>query len=164
MDDLVARARRFALIAHGDQKYGDRPYSFHLDSVVELLAPFGDDARVVGYLHDVVEDTPVTLETIRAEFGDSVARCVALLTDQPGANRAERKMRTHAKLAAVTGADELALIVKAADRLSNLRMSLDPSRASKLEMYRQEHAAFRKAAYRAGLCDILWKEIDEILR
>lgn len=57
----------------------------------------------------------------------------------------------------------LALIVKAADRLANLRESARGRSGSKLDMYRQEHPAFRAAAYRPGLCDGLWEEIERLL-
>ena len=95
MLDTVKHARTFAVAAHGDQKYGDQPYSFHLDAVAEILAPFGEQAQIAGYLHDVVEDTPVQLEAVRREFGDKISECVALVTDEKGANRKERKRRTN---------------------------------------------------------------------
>ena len=60
---MLDQARAFALAAHGDQMYGARPYSFHLDAVVRLLSPYGIEAQVIGYLHDVVEDTEVSEPT-----------------------------------------------------------------------------------------------------
>lgn len=163
MNAPVARAREFAVSAHGEQRYGDRPYSFHLDAVAEILSPFGEEAQVVGYLHDVAEDTPVSLETLRAEFGDRVAKLVSLVTDEMGANRRERKAKSNAKLATVAAEDSLALVVKAADRLANLRASVVGGLDSKLGMYRREHPEFRQSAYRPGLCDDLWREIDVII-
>jgi (p)ppGpp synthase/HD superfamily hydrolase len=160
---IVGRARAFALAAHCDQRYGDHPYSFHLDAVAQLLVPYGEDAQAVGYLHDVVEDTAVTLEHVRDQFGDRIADCVALFTDEPGETRRERKARTYAKLARVDGLERLALIVKAADRLANLRMSARGGSGSKLEMYRLEHADFRRAAFRDGLCNEFWAEMEQIL-
>jgi (p)ppGpp synthase/HD superfamily hydrolase len=162
ISELVKRARAFALAAHGDQRYGDQPYAVHLDAVAELARPYGEDARVVAYLHDVVEDTAVPLEAVRAEFGDLAADCVALVTDAPGVDRNERKIKTNKKLSQVQGLLRLALIVKAADRLANLRACRDGARVDKLAMYRAEHRAFRAAAFRAGLCDDLWTEIDAI--
>ena len=159
----VQLARNFAIVAHGGQLYGDQPYVVHLDTVANLLGPFGEQAQIAGYLHDVVEDTAVGREQIAAEFGKAVAACVALVTDEAGANRRERKARTNDKLAAVTAENSLALIVKAADRLANLRASVQASADSKLGMYRKEHGAFRAAAYRAGLCEALWQEIEEII-
>lgn len=160
---VVVRAREFAARAHGEQRYGEHPYLYHLDAVAGLLRPYGEAAQVVGYLHDVVEDTAVPLQEVREGFGEAVAECVGLLTDEPGANRKERKARTYAKLARVEGSLRLALVVKAADRLANLRMSVDGENDAKLGMYREEHPAFREAAYRPGLCDELWAEMERIL-
>jgi guanosine-3',5'-bis(diphosphate) 3'-pyrophosphohydrolase len=161
--DIASRARAFALTAHGEQRYGHQPYAVHLDAVAALLAPFGETAQAIGYLHDVVEDTPVPLQAVREAFGDLIADCVALVTDLPGSNRAERKTHTNAKLAKVSGDTELALIVKAADRLANLRTSARAQGDSKLDMYRREHPTFRAAAFRPGLCDALWMEMEQIL-
>ncbi len=92
-----------------------------------------------------------------------MAACVDLLTDQPGANRKERKAKTYAKLAEVTGPTELALLVKVADRLANVRACVEDRKVSLWELYRSEQAAFRQAAYRLGLCDDQWEELDRLL-
>ena len=136
---MLDQARAFALAAHGDQMYGARPYSFHLDAVVRLLSPYGIEAQVIGYLHDVVEDTEVSEGEIRQHFGRLIAECVGLLTDAPGANRAERKARTYARLATVDGPAELALVVKVADRLANVRTCLIDDRRGLREVYSREH-------------------------
>jgi (p)ppGpp synthase/HD superfamily hydrolase len=162
MLDALKHARAFAVAAHGDQMYGDQPYVVHLDAVA-LLGAFGEPAQIAGYLHDVVEDTAVPLDKVREEFGDRVANWVALVTDEKGVNRKERKARTNAKLAAISGENEMALVIKAADRLANLRASQAGGAGSKFDMYRREHAAFREAVYRAGLCDTLWEEMGRIL-
>ena len=164
MTDRVPLARDFAIAAHGDQRYGVNPYSVHLDAVTEIVSPYGEDAQVIAYLHDVVEDTPVKIDVIREQFGDKIAACVSLLTDEPGVNRKERKARTNAKLQAVSTEMNLALVVKAADRLANLRASAESSDASKLQMYRREHAPFREAVFRPGLCDELWNEMDRLVQ
>ena len=160
---MPSTARTFALDAHGDQRYGDHPYADHLAAVAELLVPFGEDAVRIGYLHDVVEDTAITLDELRTEFGDVVACCVALLTDEPGESRKERKAKTYAKLAQVGPELELALTVKAADRLANVRACIADGKAELLSVYRREHPAFRSAAYRPGRCERLWQELDTLL-
>ncbi|WP_431261630.1 HD domain-containing protein [Roseateles chitinivorans] len=157
------QARAFAAAAHGEQMYGVHPYVHHLDAVAAIAAPFGEAAVVTAYLHDTVEDTPATLAEITDLFGPEIAACVALLTDEPGANRKERKAKTYAKLALVTGPQELALIVKAADRLANVRASVADHNGRTLDVYRGEHPTFRAAAYRPGLCDPLWVELDALL-
>jgi (p)ppGpp synthase/HD superfamily hydrolase len=160
---MLDEARSFAVTAHGSQMYGSKPYAFHLDAVVALLSPYGSEAQIVGYLHDVVEDTEVTEHDIRKRFGDLVAECVGFVTDSPGASRAERKARTYARLATVAGPAELALVVKAADRLANVRSCVSDQRQALWEVYRKEHPSFRQAAYRAGLCEPLWQELDALL-
>lgn len=162
-DTAQARARAFAVRAHGAQLYGSRPYAWHLDMVAAILEPWGGEAQVVGWLHDVIEDTDVTREQVAAEFGPFVAECVALLTDEPGATRRDRKPATYRKLARVEGRAELALIVKAADRLANVRCCVADRAARLLRTYRDEHALFREAARRPGLCDPLWDELDALL-
>ncbi|MCB9749864.1 MAG: bifunctional (p)ppGpp synthetase/guanosine-3',5'-bis(diphosphate) 3'-pyrophosphohydrolase [Myxococcales bacterium] len=164
----VRRAREFARAAHGDQRYGAHPYVVHLDDVVEILAglPARDEPTLIaGYLHDVVEDTDVTLVDVEEAFDVIVARCVALLTDAPGESRKQRKAATYARLARVAdGAPEArALVVKAADRLANVRRSVEDQNRRLLEMYRREHAAFRGAARRPGLTPALWDELDYLL-
>lgn len=160
---MVDEARAFAVEAHGSQRYGEHPYAVHLDAVAALAEPYGQAARVVAYLHDVVEDTPVELQEIEERFGELVARCVAILTDEPGQSRTERKRKTYAKMASVSDELHLALMVKAADRLANMRACVEDDRADKITMYRDEHDAFRRAAFRPGLCDDLWREMERIV-
>jgi hypothetical protein len=157
------QARSFAIEAHADQKYGDRPYSYHLDAVAALAAPYGEEAVVVAYLHDTVEDTKATIAEIDGRFGPRIAACVGLLTDEPGANRKERKAKTYARLAGVRGPNELALLVKAADRLANVRACMESRKRSLWQLYRSEHETFKASAYRTGLCEPLWIELDQLL-
>ncbi len=156
-------ARLFALAVHGDQKYGDDPYSKHLDAVAVLAAPYGDQAVTLAYLHDAVEDTAATLADIEQQFDTFIATCVGLLTDEAGPSRAQRKAKTYAKMASVTGPAQLALIVKAADRLANVRACVADARRYRWDIYRSEHQAFQDAAYRAGLCEPLWLELQQLL-
>lgn len=160
----INAARAYALNMHGGQMYGSLPYSHHLDAVAMTLAPYGQEAQVIGYLHDVVEDTDATVADIRSHFGDRVAACVELLTDELGSNRKERKAKTYAKLAKVTGPSELALVVKVADRLSNVRACVGGANRDLWSLYRSEHTVFKASAYRPGLCDGLWSELDGLLR
>ncbi|MCA9707733.1 MAG: bifunctional (p)ppGpp synthetase/guanosine-3',5'-bis(diphosphate) 3'-pyrophosphohydrolase [Myxococcales bacterium] len=166
----VAEARAFAVRAHGDQRYGEHPYVLHLDEVHDVLRehgrpPLPTTRLVVAYLHDVVEDTDVTLAQIETRFGAVVAGCVDLLTDAPGRNRKERKAATYARLGGVAVADPLhhALVVKAADRLANVRRCVLDRNDRLLHVYRGEHPTFRTAAFRDGLADRMWAELDDLL-
>ena len=159
---MMEKARKFAIERHGVQKYGDYPYSFHLDAVANIASEYGDEAITIAYLHDVVEDTQTTIDEIETEFGRLISQCVHVLTDEPGADRKERKAKTYAKMSKVSGELELALIVKAADRLANFRSCVAQNNIERLKTYIKEQQAFREAAYRPNLCDPLWKEIEAL--
>src|SRR5262245_1644810 len=93
----MSEARRFAIAAHGEQKYGTRPYVVHLDDVATIVAGLecGETASTIAYLHDVLEDTEVKPEEIEGRFGVFVRECVELLTDPPAQTRQERKQALH---------------------------------------------------------------------
>jgi guanosine-3',5'-bis(diphosphate) 3'-pyrophosphohydrolase len=157
------KARVFATVAHEGQTYGPgESYMVHLDAVAALV---GDDdtTKAIAYLHDVVEDTPVLLAVVKEIFGPFVAECVAILTDEPGINRKERKAASHAKLAKVEHSHFVALVVKAADRTANVAACARKGNAGLLQMYWREQEAFKAAAYRPGLCDHLWDRIEAAL-
>ncbi len=167
MEELSAQ--EFAVRAHGEQRYGERPYSVHLAAVAEIvesLVDAGDPLlSAVAWLHDVLEDTAIEAAELRLRFGEVVTEAVALVSDPPGENRRRRKAALHVRLAATEAgrpSGRAALIVKAADRLANARASLVTS-PRKLHLYRAEHPAFRDAVHRPGLCDRVWAELDGIL-
>lgn len=82
MTHLVSTAFEYARAAHGDQLYGDEPYINHL---VRVALPFDNPTlRVIGLLHDVVEDTSATLANITTIFGARVALGVEALTHKKG--------------------------------------------------------------------------------
>ena len=87
MSDLIERARTFATAAHRDvgqlRKYSGQPYEEHLRRVAAIVAGVTTDAEVIAaaWLHDVVEDTPTTIEEIEREFGSGVRELVDSLTD-----------------------------------------------------------------------------------
>ena len=156
------KARNFAIKAHGGQKYGEFPYSVHLDDVAKIASEYGETAQVVAYLHDVVEDTEVTPKEIEHAFGGLVSRCVCILSDEPGESRKIRKAATYQKMARISGPEEIALLVKAADRLANMRACVRSENEGFLDMYRAEHKVFRDSAYRPNLCEDIWIEIEKI--
>ncbi|MCP3926897.1 MAG: HD domain-containing protein [Desulfobacterales bacterium] len=159
---MIDKARKFAILSHGNQKYGDKPYSAHLDAVSEIARDYGEIATVIAFLHDVVEDTSITIEEVEEEFGKLIADCVDILTDEPGKNRKERKAKTYAKMADVEGQNEIALIVKAADRLANMRSCLSNNNNGLFSMYKKEHNIFTESVYRENLCEDIWDEIKQI--
>ncbi len=158
--DLDA-VRRFAAAAHEGQRYGEHPYTFHLAEVVSCLDRFGLTDPVIlaaGWLHDVVEDTDVTLAQVAALAGDEVAVIVDAVTDGEGSSRRERKARPYRLIPTVAGALE----VKLADRIANVSSALQ-SRPGLLKMYQREQRVFRGALYRPGHAGPMWSELEALL-
>ena len=80
---LVEQARKFAVERHGNQKYGNNlPYEWHLEKVASLAERLGypEPIQAAAWLHDVVEDTPTSLDEVRALFGDIIAEIVDSVT------------------------------------------------------------------------------------
>jgi (p)ppGpp synthase/HD superfamily hydrolase len=154
----IETARKFAVDAHKGQMYGiNRPYIYHLDKVVEILKPYGNTAVILGYLHDVIEDTDKTKDDVNRVFGKFISECVYKLSDPPGFARDVKKLLKNKELSRIKGEYEIVLIVKAADRLANLE------EGGKINMYLNEHDDFRKAVYRPNLCDGIWSRIEVII-
>lgn len=85
----IDRAAEFAKIAHINQKrkFGGHPYIVHPNAVAAVVAEKKNVTTEIvqaAWLHDVVEDTDFTLEDIRGEFGDTVARYVEGVTREKG--------------------------------------------------------------------------------
>lgn len=91
------KAIKFATKAHGNQKrkYTGEPYITHPIAVMEIVrtVPHTEEMLVAAVLHDTVEDTPVTLADIKAEFGTKVMKLVEGLTDVSKPQDGNRKTR-----------------------------------------------------------------------
>ena len=123
----LEKAYRFAADRHKDQKRSSgEPYMVHPLLVTRQLADMSMDMVCLetGLLHDVVEDTTATLEEIRREFGDEVARCVDGVTKLGKldmASREERQAESVRKMLLAMVEDLRVILVKLADRLHNMR-------------------------------------------
>lgn len=160
-DELVARARGYAVRAHGDQRYGDGPYSDHLDHVARVLRKFGHADRetvAAGYLHDVLEDTALEFKDLSREFGERVAELVNACTDGRGGSRKERKERPFRLIPRTPGS----LPVKLADRIANVEAATGP--ASGLRgMYRKEQPEFERRLRGPSSCEPMWRHLASVL-
>ncbi len=125
--EKLDKAYNFAVNAHKSQKRasGD-PYSVHPIEVANILTELKLDSATIatGLLHDTIEDTFATYETIKHEFGDEVADLVdgvtkiSVFENSAGANS---KVENFRKLILATSKDIRVLLVKIADRLHNMR-------------------------------------------
>lgn len=154
-------ARKFAVEAHGAQLYGDRPYSYHLDRVHDVLVRFGQtqtELLTAGILHDVIEDTATNYSDVKLGFGFEVAELVYAVTDELGRNRQERHAKTYPKIKALSGA----IVLKLADRIANVEHSVAQGDDGKLSMYRKEQEGFRTGVGPAGP-HLMWAHLDRLL-
>jgi (p)ppGpp synthase/HD superfamily hydrolase len=116
-----------AAVAHRNQlrKGSDLPYIAHPVhvSVILMRHGFGDDMAIAGLLHDVVEDTDVPLEAIRAEFGSEIARLVDAVSETKTADGVELpwEQRKAEKLAHLQAGGSDVAALKAADAIHNAR-------------------------------------------
>ena len=125
--ERLDKAYNFAVKAHQNQKRasGD-PYSVHPIEVANILTDLKLDSATIttGLLHDTIEDTFATYDTIKTEFGDEVAELVdgvtkiSVFENTAGANS---KVENFRKLILATSKDIRVLLVKIADRLHNMR-------------------------------------------
>lgn len=142
-DTVEMMAKDMSIFYHGAEYFRN-----HIRDVVHtlfLLQSWNNaskdnqnDMIIAGYLHDIIEDTEVTYGQLRLYFNGNVVSIVESVTDEPGANRKERKSKTYAK----TKANPLGTIVKIADRIANLERGIREKRVDKLSMYLQEANEF----------------------
>ncbi|MBR4660223.1 MAG: bifunctional (p)ppGpp synthetase/guanosine-3',5'-bis(diphosphate) 3'-pyrophosphohydrolase [Bacteroidales bacterium] len=125
---LLDRAIIFAVKAHsGTERRGKGyPYIVHPLEAVEIVSTMTSDQELLAAaaLHDTVEDTPVTVEQIRAEFGPRIASLVAAESDQMVEGVSESDSWHDRKQAAITrlaAAGRDAKMVALGDKLSNMR-------------------------------------------
>ena len=120
----VRRALEMAREAHAGQVRngsGGMPYIEHPIAVAELLSErnFGDEVLAAALLHDVVEDSAISIAEVRERFGGKVADLVEALTDDETIEPYERRKDEHRRRVAAAGPDAPAIY--AADKLSNVR-------------------------------------------
>lgn len=124
---VFEKAKIFATAAHAAvaqlRKYTGEPYIVHPAEVVSIVmtVPHTDEMLAAAWLHDVVEDTGVTIETIRAEFGEEVAELVGWLTDVSRPEQGNRATRKAIDRAHTAMAPAAAQTIKLADLISNSR-------------------------------------------
>ncbi|MBR0415944.1 bifunctional (p)ppGpp synthetase/guanosine-3',5'-bis(diphosphate) 3'-pyrophosphohydrolase [Candidatus Saccharibacteria bacterium] len=141
----IEKAIQFATKAHEGQfrRSGD-PYISHPLAVMKIVEDWGmdEDTIIAAVLHDTVEDTSITLQDIKEQFGEQVAFLVDGVTKLGTARSGMRDIDTYLpqtrdnllRLLVATGSDIRVLIIKLADRLHNLRTlsALPPDKQKKI--------------------------------
>lgn len=144
----LGEAYEFAHDWHGDQvRPAGEPYTTHLLEVLEIVIEVGQrndpDTLRAALLHDVVEDTPATLEELRTRFGDTTAALVGQLTipePGPGENRDQARARY---LARFPTAPQAVRLIKLSDRYSSVqRLDTHPRPAKQRAYYLETRRHF----------------------
>ena len=171
--DLLTRAYRVSAQAHRGQKResGD-DFLSHSVAVATLLAELQMDSTTIAaaLLHDVVEDSDVSLEQIRQDFGAEVATLVDGLTKLSSLtfrSSAEEQAENYRKLLLSVAKDARVIIIKLADRVHNMRTleHLDPERQRRIALETREIYAplahrFGMAGVKAELEDLAFKFLE----
>ena len=139
MIDKIQQAKELAFKIHANQtdKAG-APYTLHLETVASKLTEQGEneDVIVVGWLHDSVEDTDITVGEIRDLFGDDISTAVDAIT--------KRKNEPYQDYLQRVKTNEIARIVKLADLAHNMDLSrlcnITDKDLKRLEKYKQAKA------------------------
>ncbi|WP_242497401.1 RelA/SpoT family protein [Nocardioides oleivorans] len=161
---LLERAYAVADKWHTGQmrKSGD-PYITHPLAVTTILADIGmtEPTLVAALLHDTVEDTPYTLDELRADFGDEVALLVDGVTKldkvQYGASAQAETIR---KMIVAMSRDIRVLVIKLADRLHNMRTLRYVPAASQERSSRETLDIYAPLAHRLGMNTLKWELED----
>ena len=122
---MIVKAKQFARAAHESidqrRKYTHEPYIVHPAAVAQMVARVTDDQAMISaaWLHDVVEDTPITLGEIETEFGEDIAMLVSDLTDVSRPCDGSRKSRKHLDWLHTRDASARAKTIKLSDLIHN---------------------------------------------
>ena len=165
--ELLARAYKFSEEAHrGQTRLSGEPFVSHCVEVAKILADLQLDSVTVacGLIHDVVEDTRITVPDVEREFGKEMAGIVDGLTKiaklPTGGTKEERQVESYRKLLLSIAKDARVIIVKLADRLHNMR-TLDALPDEKRKRIAAEtRDLYAPLAHRFGMAKMRWELED----
>ena len=158
--ELLIRAYRYAEEAHSGQKRASgEAYFIHPCAVAQILIELGLDSATVAaaFLHDVIEDTPVTEEDIRRDFGDEVLLLVSGVTKLDKIvfkSREEEEAENFRKIFVAMAKDIRVIIIKLADRLHNMRSLNFLSKERQIKMAQETLDIYTPLAGRLGISQI----------
>ncbi len=165
--ELLRRAYVFSAYEHkGQVRRSGEPYLVHPLEVADMLADLRLDpvAVAAGLLHDIVEDTPNTIEKIRELFGEKVAHVVEGVTKLSSlqfSSSEERQAESFRKMLLAMVDDIRVILVKLADRLHNMRTLQHLPEDRRLRIAQETRDIYAPIAHRLGMSKIK-NELEEL--
>ncbi len=163
---LICKAFNFGYQLHqGQHRASGEPYIAHPVAVGGLLRDLGGSAAMIaaGFLHDVVEDTEITLEKLETEFGVEVRELVEGVTKLSSFNfssKTERQAENFRRMFMAMAKDIRVIVVKLADRLHNMRTLEHLSDEKRRRIAQETRDVFAPLANRLGIWRFKWELED----
>ncbi len=157
---LIRKAYEFSDRAHAGQKrQSGEPFVEHCLEVAFVLAEQHMDSTTIaaGLIHDVVEDTDVTLEEVRREFGDEIAELVDAVTkigEIQFSSREEQQVEYFRKMLLSMAKDIRVILIKLADRLHNMRTLEHLPIEKRTRIARETYDVYSPLAHRFGIARV----------
>ncbi len=168
---IVAKAYNFAEMAHSNAqtRFSGERYFIHPYNVALILADLHMDVQTVcaGLLHDVVEDTGITFDEIKREFGEEIANMVdgvTKLSKVKYRNKEERQAESLRKMIVAMSKDIRVVIIKLADRLHNIRTLQYMPKEKQYQKAMETIEIYAPIANRLGIASIKWELEDLSLK
>jgi GTP pyrophosphokinase len=164
--DLLEHAFVFAAAAHeGQQRRSGEDFILHPLGVARILVGLqADEATLAAALaHDVVEDTPASIEQVREELGEEIARLVegvTKLTRIQFQSREQAQAENYRKMIVAMAQDKRVILIKLADRLHNMQTIEYLGRQKQLQKARETLDVYAPLAHRLGIHTIKWQLED----
>jgi GTP pyrophosphokinase len=158
--ELLRRSYDLAELAHrGQVRKTGHPYITHPLAVAKMLAEYGLDESTVAaaFLHDTVEDTEITLDGVRSEFGEEIASLIDGVTKLDRVrytNREQAQAATIRKMVVAMAQDVRVLIIKLFDRLHNIRTVYALRDEKQQRVARETLDVYAPLAHRLGVQEI----------
>ena len=165
--ELLRRAYVFSAYEHkGQVRRSGEPYLVHPLEVADILADLRLDvvAIAAGLLHDIVEDTPNTIEKVRELFGEDVAHVVEGVTKLsaiPFSSSEERQAENFRKMLLAMVDDIRVILVKLADRLHNMRTLHHLPEERRMRIAQETRDIYAPIANRLGMSKVK-NELEEL--
>ena len=167
--DMIKEAYEMAKKYHtGQVRKSGEDYIHHLIEVGYILAKLqaGPATIAAGFLHDVIEDTPVELEEVQSKFGEDVSKIVESLTKIQRMKLSHREYEDfeaedHRKIFLGMAKDVRVIIIKLADRLHNMRTLSALENKRQLALARETLEVFVPIAHRLGI-NTIKSELEDL--